>query len=135
MTDGLPTPRTTLRTGYVGVASRRRFVLSLCRTTFVPLRRGGHASASTRWGTDRAGDAGRPVSQPAARSPRPHTMPSAIITTTYRYKRPPRKKKPVVLTGSAIATPPPKRKAKAHTPASGPQASGAAVGGRGEAGR
>jgi hypothetical protein len=41
-------------------------------------------------------------------------MPSTIVTTTYRYKRPPRKKKPIVLTGSAIVTPPPKRKAKAH---------------------
>ena len=46
-------------------------------------------------------------------------MPSAIVTTTYRYKRPPRKKKPIVLTGSA--TPPPKR--KAHKPASDPQVS------------
>jgi hypothetical protein len=54
-------------------------------------------------------------------------MPSAIVTTTYRYKRPPRKKKPTVLTGSAIVTPPPKRKAKVHTPASDPQASGSAT--------
>ena len=30
-------------------------------------------------------------------------MPSAIVTTTYRSKRPPRKKKPVVLIESAIA--------------------------------
>jgi hypothetical protein len=29
-------------------------------------------------------------------------MPSAIVTMTYRYKRPPRKKKPIVLTGAAI---------------------------------
>src|SRR4051794_31520555 len=125
MTDGLPTPRTTLRTGYVCVARRRRFVLSLCRTTFVPLRRGGHASASTRWGTDRAGDAGRPVSQPAARSPRPQTMPSAIVTTSYRYKRPPPKKRRIVLTGSAIVTP--KRRVEAQTSASEPQASGSAI--------
>jgi hypothetical protein len=54
-------------------------------------------------------------------------MTSAIVTSTYRYKRPPRKKKPTVLTGSAIVTPPPKRKAKAHTPASDPQASGSAI--------
>ena len=58
-------------------------------------------------------------------------MPSAIVTTTYRYKRPPRKKKPPVLTGSAIVTPPLKRKAKAHTLTSEPLA---AIGRRVKAG-
>jgi hypothetical protein len=48
-----------------------------------------------------------------------------IVTTTYRYKRPPRKRKRIVLTGSAIVTS--KRKADAHTPASDPQAIGSAI--------
>ena len=51
-------------------------------------------------------------------------MPSAIVTTTYRYKRPPRKKKRIVLSGSAIVTPKRKTEAKAHSP---PQASGSAI--------
>jgi hypothetical protein len=37
-------------------------------------------------------------------------MPSAIVTSTYRYKRPPRKKKPVLLEVPAIV----KRKAEAR---------------------
>jgi hypothetical protein len=57
----------------------------------------------------------------------------SIVTTHYRYKRPPRKRKRVVLTGSAIVTPP-KRKAKAHTPAAEPQASGSAIVRRAKAG-
>ena len=35
-------------------------------------------------------------------------MPTRIVTTHYRYKRPPRKKKPVLLEVPAIVTPKPK---------------------------
>jgi hypothetical protein len=35
-------------------------------------------------------------------------MPTSIVTTHYRYKRPPRKKKPVLLEVPAIVTPKPK---------------------------
>ena len=76
------------------------------RATSAPLRRGGHASASTRpAGRHRAEDAGPP-------SPGPQhdhldhrtTMPARIVTSTYRYKRPPRKRKPVLLEVPAIVT-------------------------------
>jgi hypothetical protein len=46
-------------------------------------------------------------------------MPSAIVTSIYRYKRPPRKKKPVLLEVPAIV----KRKAEAPPLASEPKAS------------
>jgi hypothetical protein len=46
-------------------------------------------------------------------------MPSAIVTSTYRYKRPPRKKKPVLLEVPAIV----KQKAEARPLASEPKAS------------
>jgi hypothetical protein len=46
-------------------------------------------------------------------------MPRAIVTSTYRYKRPPRKKKPVLLEVPAIV----KRKAEARPLASEPKAS------------
>ena len=46
------------------------------RATIAPLRRGGHASASGTTGSDGVPkDAGPPVSQPAARSPRPRGCP------------------------------------------------------------
>ena len=43
-------------------------------------------------------------------------MPARIVTSTYRYKRPPRKKKPVLLEVPAIV----KRKAEARPLASEP---------------
>ena len=46
-------------------------------------------------------------------------MPSTIVTSTCRYKRPPRKKKPVLLEVPAIV----KRKAEARPLASEPKAS------------
>ena len=94
-----------LQSHYKRCAAARRARLGLCRL---------------------AGGQGRRVTGLPARSTDHRdlrTMPSAIVTTTYRYKRPPRKKKLVVLTGSAIVTP----ERKAHTPAAGPQASGSAI--------
>ena len=79
----------------------RRFVPPRRGATSVPLRRGGHASASARTaGSDRAEDAGPPSPSPQHDQQDRHDH--RIVTSTYRYKRPPRKRKVVPLEGPAI---------------------------------
>jgi hypothetical protein len=69
--------------------------------TYDPLRRGGHASASGHDGQGVTEEQGHPSPGPQHSTIRTD-MPSRIVTTTYRYKRPPRKRKAVPLEGAAI---------------------------------